>query len=271
MQLVWHMARATRHEPPNTVAGIDAALAAGAQRIEIDVRLLADADALLSHDRQLADGRSVRALTAAQVHAEALPTLSQAVQRIADSGALLQVDLKDEGALTPAEIQRVADLVAPLGERVIVGSMIDWNLRALRAAAPSLQLGFDPLLYFHHWENRPTEVPFPRQRGAYEYWDDHPLATVPMMPVRDYVMVRLGALQATVPRLDEVMLHYPTLLRAIHDGVDVVAFFHAHSTKVLAWTLDADTANAAHVFAQLSAAGVDTLVTNTPREFARRA
>lgn len=267
MQLVWHMARGAKHEAPNTLAGIDAAIAGGATRIEVDVRLLADADALLHHDRQLGDGRSVRQLTHDQVAADGLPTLSQAVQRIAASNAVLQVDLKDEGLLTRSEIERLVRLVASLGDRVIVGSMIDWNLRALRAAAPALRMGFDPLLYFHHWEDRPADVPFPRQRGVYDYWDDHPLASAGFLPASDYIAARLDGLQTAVPGLNEIMLHYPTLLRALRDGVDVTAFFHRRGINVLAWTLDADAANAATIFAQLREAGVDTLVTNTPQSF----
>jgi glycerophosphoryl diester phosphodiesterase len=267
MQLVWHMARGAKSDPPNTLAGIGAAINAGATRIEVDVRLLADADALLHHNRQLGDGRSVRRLMRDQIIAEGLPTLSQAVQRVAASHAVLQVDLKDEGLLTRDAVDRLITLLNPLGERVIVGSMIDWNLRALRDAAPALRLGFDPLLYFHHWENRPTDVPFPRQRGVYDYWDDHPLASAGYLPIPDYILARLDGLHAAVPALDEIMLHVPTLLRAMHDGVDVVDFFHRRGTQVLAWTLDADAANGASVFAQLRDAGVDTLVTNTPRSF----
>jgi glycerophosphoryl diester phosphodiesterase len=264
MQLVWHMARGGRDEDPNSLAGIDAACASGATRIEIDVRLLADADALLVHDRFLPDGRPVRQLTNEQARAECLPTLSAAVQRITASSAELQVDLKDEVLLSADEIRHLADLVKPLGERVVVGSMIDWNLRALRAAAPDLRLGFDPLLYFHHWEERPTDVPFPRQRGGYDYWDDHPLAVAGILSVQDYVATRLDGLHAIVPRVDEIMLHYPTLLRAVEDGVDVCALLHERSARVLAWTLDADATGAPDTFERLRAAGVDILVTNTP-------
>jgi glycerophosphoryl diester phosphodiesterase len=258
------MARRARSEPPNRLAGIDAAVAAGAGRIEVDVRLLADDDALLSHDRLLPDGRAVREIELAQALDEGLPTLSQAVRRVLDSGAILQVDLKDEMLLAPAAIQRLVRLVRPLGERVIVGSMIDWNLRALRAAAPDLRLGFDPLLYFHHWEERPADVPFPRQRGGYDYWDDHPLAYAGILSRADYIASRLDALHAAVPGVDEIMLHYPTLLRALDDGVDACALLHERGARVLAWTLDADEPRAASTYARLQAAAVDILVTNTP-------
>lgn len=264
MQIVWHMARAGRDDAPNSLAGIDAAIAAGAMRIEVDVRLLADGDALLVHDRLLPDGRAVRQVTNEEARADSLPTLAAAVQRIAASSTVLQVDLKDEVLLSGDEIRRLVDLVKPLGERVVVGSMIDWNLRALRLASPQLRLGFDPLLYFHHWDERPAAVPFPRQRGGYEYWDDHLLASAGILPLRDYVATRLDGLHAAVPRIDEIMLHYPTLLRVVDDGVDVCALLHERGTKVLAWTLDADADGASETFEHLRAAGVDILVTNTP-------
>lgn len=258
------MARRARSEAPNSLAGIEAAIAAGATRIEVDARLLGDDDALLSHDRFVADGRPVQALDLAHAVDQGLPTLSEAVARIADSDATLQVDLKDELLLPRQAIERLARLVAPLDRRVVVGSMIDWNLRALRAAAPQLRLGFDPLLYFHHWDERPADVPFPRQRGGYNYWDDHPLAFAGILSLPEYIASRLDALHASVPRVDEIMLHYPTLLRALDDGVDVCGLLHERGAQVLAWTLDADQEHAGSEYERLGAAGVDLLVTNTP-------
>jgi glycerophosphoryl diester phosphodiesterase len=258
------MARRARSESPNSLAGIDNAIASGAMRIEVDVRLLADDDALLSHDMFLGGERPVRGVELRQALEEGLPTLSQAVERVLSSKATLQVDLKDELLLERDVIARLARLVEPLGERVIVGSMIDWNLRALRAAAPRLRLGFDPLLYFHHWEERPTDVPFPRQRGGYDYWDDHPLAFAGILSLRDYITSRLDALHATVPGVDEIMLHIPTLLRAVDDGVDVCGLLHDRGARVLAWTLDADDRDASSLYRRLGEAGVDSLVTNTP-------
>jgi hypothetical protein len=227
------------------------------------VRLLTDDDALLVHDRQLPDGRPVRELTTAEAVAGGLPTLSAAVRRMQQTDALLQIDLKDELLLSRDQIQRLVDLIAPLGQRAIVGSMADWNLRTLRAVAPEVRLGFDPLLYFHYWDERPSDVPFPRQRGGYDYWDDHPLALAGILSMEEYVAARIEALQATVPRVDEIMLHYPTLLRVIDDGVDVCGLLHERGVLVLAWTLDVDDPGARHIFERLQVAGVDHLVTNT--------
>jgi glycerophosphoryl diester phosphodiesterase len=267
MDLVWHMARQGRDATPNTLGGIDSAIAAGAKRIEIDVRLLADGDAALFHESISSDGRAVGSLTSAEARAAGLSLLSDAVRRVAASNAVLQVDLKDEILLPVEKIAHLAELVAPLEDRVIVGSMIDWNLRQLRAAAPALRLGFDPLLYFHHWNDRPTDVPFPLQRGSYGYWDDHPLAAAGILPLRDYLTIRLDGLHAMVPGIEEIMLHYPTLLRAVDDGIDACRLLHQRGTRVLAWTLDADAAGAHASRARLLAAGVDLLVTNTPLEW----
>lgn len=264
MELVWHMARAARHEEPNSLAGLDAAVASGATRVEVDVRLLADGDAALVHDRFLADGRPIGGLTCEEARRAGLAVLSDAVGRMVASDAVLQVDLKDEILLPADKAARLVELVAPLGERVVVGSMADWNLRQVRALAPDLRLGFDPLLYFHHWNDRPPEIPFPVQRSGYDYWDDHPLAIARILPIEDYVTARLGGMHAMVPGVSEVMLHYPTLLRAVGDGVDVCDFFHRRGAHVLAWTLDADVPEAKGVYERLRAAGVDVLVTNTP-------
>src|SRR5438093_964663 len=99
------MARGARQEPPNTLAGIDVALAAGARRVEIDVCFLSDADCALYHDCWLTDGRIVRHLPAAEAAVVGLLMLSQAVRRVAASGALLQIDLKEEGLLSGDEVQ----------------------------------------------------------------------------------------------------------------------------------------------------------------------
>ncbi len=267
MELVWHMARQGRNAAPNTLGGIESAIVSGAKRIEIDIRLLADRDAALFHESITGDGRAVGSLTYAAARAVGLSLFSEAVQRVAASKAVLQVDLKDETLLPADKVAHLAELVAPLRDRVVVGSMIDWNLRQLRAAAPGLRLGFDPLLYFHHWNDRPTDVPFPLQRGSYGYWDDHPLATAGIVPLQDYLTIRVDGLHAMVPGVEEIMLHYPTLLRALDDGVDVCRLLHQRGTRVLAWTLDADVADAQASRARLHAAGVDLLVTNTPLEW----
>jgi glycerophosphoryl diester phosphodiesterase len=270
MQLAWHMARGAREEAPNTLAGIECAIAAGASRIEVDVRMLADDDALLCHDRRLADGRIIRELRAGDASSGLLPRLSQAVARVAGSDAILQVDLKDETPLDADQAERLLHLLAPLSGRVIVGSMFDWSLRTLRAADQAIALGFDPLLYFHYWEKRPADVPFPRRQGAYGYWDDHSLATAPTVALGEYLAIRLEALRTEVPAMTEIMLHLPTLTRVLDDGVDAVRFFHERGVEVLAWTLDADAEGADAVFARLTSSGVDTLVTNTAPEFLGR-
>jgi glycerophosphoryl diester phosphodiesterase len=267
VEIVWHMARNGRHAAPNTLAGIDLAIASGATRIEVDVRLLADGDAALVHDRLLSDDRAIGGMTCDETRAAGLSVLSDAVRRVATSAAVLQVDLKDELLLPVDKVAHLAELVAPLGERVVVGSMIDWNLRRLRAAAPDLRLGFDPLLYFHHWNDRPADVPFPLKRGGYDYWDDHPLALASILSLQEYIAVRLEGLHAMVPGVDEIMLHYPTLLRAVDDGVDVCELFHRRGTRVLAWTLDADIAGSQAAYERLCAVGIDVLVTNTPADW----
>jgi glycerophosphoryl diester phosphodiesterase len=267
VELVWHMARGARDEAGNTPEGITAALRAGATRIEIDVRPIGSGEWVLVHDGALPDGRGVRELSTVCAQTAGLPSLRDAVARINGSAATLQIDLKEERLLSAAETQSLVDSVAPLGDAVVVGSMIDWNLRALRAAAPHVPLAFDPLIYFHHWEERPIDVLFPRQRGAYGYWDDHPLAIAEFLPRRDYLAARFGSFAAAVRGLSEVMIHWPTLARAMDDGLDVAGTFHAHGILVVAWTLDADMPDADRVFERLAAAGVDALVTNTARVF----
>lgn len=270
MEIVWHMARGTREEAANTVAGVAAAARAGAGRIEIDVRPLASGRWVLVHDRQLADGRAVRELGDDAGAAAGLEPLAAAVEALRGCDAILQVDLKEEHLLGPVAVAMLLDAIAPRGEDVVVGSMIDWNLRALRRAAPGLRLAFDPLLYLHHWQERPAEVIFPRQLGAYGYWDDHPLATFELLPRVDYLEARFGSFVGAADRLSEVMLHWPTLVRALDEGFDVVSAFHAREVRVVAWTLDDDGPASGATCERLAAAGVDALVSNTARAFLAR-
>ena len=70
--------------PENTLAAFEAAVAHGADGIEIDVRLSRDGLPVLFHDRLAPGGREVATLSAAELSAAAgypVPTLDQALER----------------------------------------------------------------------------------------------------------------------------------------------------------------------------------------------
>jgi hypothetical protein len=119
VELVWHMARGARHEAPNSLAGT-VLKCAGASRIEIDVRLLADDDALLCHDRRSATAARTR-LEIDQVVREGLTLSQAALDRRCDGDA----PGRSEGRAVAAAPSSVSSSCCPFSDRVVVGSMID--------------------------------------------------------------------------------------------------------------------------------------------------
>ncbi|WP_105566030.1 inositol monophosphatase family protein [Microbacterium halophytorum] len=99
----------------NTLAAVDAALAAGAEVIEVDVRLTSDGAAVLLHDPTLerlwGDARPVAEMTLAEV-AEVgggrhrIPLLAEALERVAGTGAALLIDM-DHPAPAAAAVEAV--------------------------------------------------------------------------------------------------------------------------------------------------------------------
>lgn len=267
MEIVWHGGRARAEDPLNSLRGLAEASASGARRIEFDVRLLADDGAALHHDDRLPDGRAIAELTGAEIAAAGIGTLEEAIGVLAGTGIEVQVDLKHERVLSDLEARRLAAILAPLGDCVVIGSLLDWNLRALHSVAPHLRLAFDPLLFFHYMPDREADLPIPFRAGAYDYFDDHFLASARHLPLVEYLRVRLEGLHAQVPAAGEIMMQYKTILRCLDDGVDPVSFFHDRGVAVLAWTLDAGAPDARAIFDRLQVAGVDYLVTNTPLDW----
>jgi glycerophosphoryl diester phosphodiesterase len=111
--------------PANTLAGLDAALAAGLDGVEIDVVAI-DGVVRLAHSARERTGES--------------PTLDDALALIAERGAdvLVQVDVKRPGYEEPVvEALGRHDLRA----RAVVTSYFHWTLRTVRRVAPEVAIG----------------------------------------------------------------------------------------------------------------------------------
>src|SRR5581483_8041051 len=218
--IVHHMA-ALDHPvaPPNSLQAIQACLDDGAAFIEIGVTALAEQDYLLVHDDMLeseTDGKgAVGACTPEQVrtlfikHNESVTPyhvalLSDVVKLFQQNtgSSRLQLDFKNVIPLTSDEpLHRLVQLIEPLGERVLVSSGADWQLRKLRKMAPWLMLGFD-IMFYLDWEpmgNARDPRAFPKRRGAYGYCDDHLLATERHWSVAHYLRDRCESLRGLVP------------------------------------------------------------------------
>jgi glycerophosphoryl diester phosphodiesterase len=139
---------ASAHHAENTVAAFQAAGAAGADMVELDVRLTADGVLAVHHDAELADGRAV----AGTVWAALPPTVPDLPAALdACAGMAVNVEIKSEGETTDgvAAADAVVALVAKRRVRddVLVSSF-DWTViervRAADAAVPTAFLVVAP-------------------------------------------------------------------------------------------------------------------------------
>ena len=274
--LVHHMANRGHHHPPNSQSALRYCLEAGARVVEVDINALRDGDFLLLHDDELdgtTDGQGrvgdITAEEARSLHyrwprapGEPLALLSEALSLVRGYPHFqeLQLDLKVSPALTTLTLQRLVHRLQPVRPVVRVTSGADWALRQLQAWDSELPLGFDPLLYLEI-EDPGQGIP-PQRRGAYGYWDDHPLAVRRWGATADYLAARAEALWVQAPAGAVWYIRGALLARALEDGFDWIAFLHARSALVDAWTLDVDEPGHLELARRLVAAGVDRITTN---------
>jgi glycerophosphoryl diester phosphodiesterase len=134
---------ASAHHPENTIPAFRAARRAGADMVELDVRLTADGVLAVHHDAELADGRP-GAGTAWAALPPTVPDLPAAFAACA--GMAVNVEIKSEGDPTDggAAADAVVELVTErrLGDSVLVSSF-DWTvIERVRAAAATVPTAF---------------------------------------------------------------------------------------------------------------------------------
>ena len=134
--------------PENTLAGVRAAVEAGADVVEVDVRLSADGVPVIVHDWHLVRiagrARRVSSLTAAQLGAtpvlgsdNTIPTLAAVLDQLDPAGIAL--DIKDRRA--------VGAILAVLDRATFTGRVLGWSehphvVRDLVSAAhPTIEVG----------------------------------------------------------------------------------------------------------------------------------
>lgn len=271
--------------PPNSLEAIHACLDAGAAVIEIDVTMLAEGDYLLVHDPALenettgagrvdactpAQAQQLRFMRDGQPTETRVPLLSDVVAALNQHPhkARLQIDFKNMTPFNDEEpLRRLVARIESLGERVIVSSGADWQLRKLRRLAPWLNLGFGVQFYIDWQPAGATRDPreHPKALGAYGYYDDHPLASQRYWPARDYLRDRCSALIGLVPRVSTLYLNHKLIAQSLDDDFDWAAMLHEHGIMLDAWTIDTSNPAARHNAPRLMRAGVDLFTTNTPR------
>ena len=270
--------------PPNSLASISACLDYGADVIEVDITALADEDFLLVHEDQL-DGettgtgavaacsarlaRTLRLRQAGNATRHPAALLSEVVARLLAHPAKteLQLDLKSVDPGQPDEIlERLVRLIAPLERRVIVSSGADWHLRTLRRIAPELRLGFDPMWLIDWAPEGAFRDPrtFPRQRGAYGYFDDHLLASERRTTPERYLRQRCESLCGLVPGVEAFYMDHEMVVQSLEDGFNWADALRAEGIKLDVWTVDVTNPRARSHASRLRGMGVALWTSNTP-------
>lgn len=131
-----------RQFPENTIPSFQAALDAGLDGVEWDVRRLIDGTLVIHHDAELKDGRALPQMRRAELPAS-VPTLDEALAWAADTGAYVNVELKFESAKVDDRVGRTLDAICAFGlsKRVIVSSFMPTQLLAARQLAPEIERG----------------------------------------------------------------------------------------------------------------------------------
>jgi glycerophosphoryl diester phosphodiesterase len=214
----------------NTLASFDAALAHSVDMIEFDVlseRIDGSGELLLAHDYE--DMRSRTPLT-----------LREALDHLAGeafAGIELDLDVK-----LPGYEMRVVDALrdAGLTSSTLVSGMYSSSLARVRAAEPSLRLGWS----------------VPRVRRDYT---SHMLTAIPalaMLTGYRALLPRRAREALLTGRVDAIMAHWrvvtPALVRAVAQA----------GGELYVWTVD----DAARID-KLTALGVGGIITNDPRLF----
>lgn len=284
-RLIHHAAqRGMAQFPPSSLPAIQDCLDSGAMAIEVDILPLADGNFVLLHDPDLSNNTegtgnactmtraelsSLHYLHHGKLSPHLLTFLDQAIKLVTQNPNLekFQLDLKPQTPLTPALIQALLDTIQPAFERIQVTSVADWAIRALNNAFPTLNLGFDPLLYLDVVDNepRPPQVP-PFRTGAYGLLDDHPLSAYVWGQPKVYFAARAEALFRQAADAQEWFIRAETLLHGLSVGFDWVEFLHQHGRRVDAWTIDPPNLEVAE---KLLSLGVDELTSNAPVTLAK--
>jgi glycerophosphoryl diester phosphodiesterase len=270
---------------PNSLEAIQACLHDEPEFIEVDINVLGDSDYLLVHESELDAETNGRGLVASCSSETArslfikhpggisgcrVPLLSDVVGLFLSrsSRTRLQLDFKNVIPFSSDEpLQRLVRLIAPLGDRVLVSSGADWQLRKLRKMAPWLMLGFD-IMFYLGWKpanstHKPVELP--RQLGAYGYYDDHILASQAHWSKTEYLRDRCENFANLVPDISILYLEHNLIAQSLLDGFNWAECLHERSIKLDAWTMDVTNPTAVHNAPCLLKAGVDLFTSNTPR------
>jgi glycerophosphoryl diester phosphodiesterase len=275
--------------PENSLEAIRECYREHVAHAEIDLHMLADGDFIVLHDEVIdasttGSGR-VHDLTrpaAAKLRLTAggrathcrPPLFSEVASYIAGhpSPTLMELDIPAFLPVPWARAEELARIVEPVRDRVVLNGT-DWNMRRLLHVDPALPVACGPEAYLD-WLPDPVSMddvwPENSERGAYGYFDRHPLAARRDRDVRDYLFDRMLGIHRLVPGARETHIRAELLEKMIADGFpEVVDLLHGLGMLIDAWTLNAD--GGSRWFGRLTrlvGAGVDMVSSDTPRHLA---
>lgn len=127
----------------NTIASYQAAIAAGLDGVELDVRRLLDGTLVMHHDPHLQDGRRLPQLRRADLPAH-IPTLDETLDWMTQNTTFVNVEIKTEEGRPDDRVTRTLDAIRARGltQRVIVSSFSPLVLDIARQHAPDIERGF---------------------------------------------------------------------------------------------------------------------------------
>lgn len=270
---VAHMAVLSGDHARNSRGAIAECLDASVARIEIDIHSLDGGDYVVYHDRRLdtqttgtgsighATPDDIRAVRFRE-REDRPPLLSEVVEMALECESEIQLDLKDWRPMPDDRLRVLAEVVAPIAERVIVSTGQDWNLRRLHRVAPHIAHGFDPGHYIDH-ATEGQSVFLPRTMSAYGYRDDHPISFGKTETPADYLRERMEALGLQAPAAREYFLSYRLVLQMLDDGFNPAEFLHHRGIDANVWTFDHHGPDSVRTLGRLADAGIDRVTTNT--------
>jgi len=219
-------------EPGNTLASFDAALNQGVDMIELDVlseHVGGGGPLLVAHDHKAMSEGEPLGFEQALEHLSSAPF----------AGIELDVDVK-----LPGYERGVVEALREHGlvERALISGMFPASLDLIRAAEPSLRLGWSvPRVRRDYTTDMLTAIPALAMLSGYRA----------ALPRRVRAALKAG-------RFDAIMAHWrvvtPALVRAVADG----------GGELYVWTVDD-----ARMIDKLTDMGVDGIITNDPRLFNR--
>jgi len=127
----------------NTLQGFQAAVDAGLDGVELDVRRLADGHLVIHHDLNLPDGRPLNTLQGHEVPQD-VPTLDALLDWARGAGTYLNVEIKFEGARPDDRVAGTLKAIRShgLAGQVIVSSFSPLILKAARDLDAGIERGF---------------------------------------------------------------------------------------------------------------------------------